>query len=182
MSFFSATTCGTAALFALFPAKSLAGLACVLTPPSLGTTVTGVGVLEFALRFLELFPSFVSVSVMSLMLGTLSALDSSAIVRSSSEILALLTLLDDEFNFGLSVLLPLLDELLWTVFCDELELDFELELAVFELEDDVLLVDEDLRFADDDDDDDDETDCADEVAMGFFDEFGSGSFSELESE
>lgn len=53
---------------------------------------------------------------------------------------------------------------LWTVFCDDDDVDdepdLELELAVFELEDDVLLFDDDdFRFADDDDvvdaDDDD---------------------------
>lgn len=83
---------------------------------------------------------------------------------------------------------------LWTVFCDdELEPDFdELELAVFELEDDdVLLVDDDdLRFADVDVDETvwDEDDDAAAVAAAAaddddcFDVLGSVSFWELESD
>lgn len=88
------------------------------------------------------------------------------------------------------LLLLLLLEL-WTVFCeDELEPDFdELELAVFELEDDdVLLVDDDdLRFADVDVDEtvcDEEDDAAvaDDDDDDCFDVFGSVSFWEPESD
>lgn len=186
MSFFSTITTGTGvavtvAVLVTLPANSTTGFVCILPVTSLTATLTGVGVLEFTLRFFELLPSFVStiseLSLLSLTPPTLSvdltvsvAPLSATTVFSSSEFLALLTLL--EFTLDLSVFL-LLE--LWTVFCDDDDVDdepdLELELAVFELEDDVLLFDDDdFRFADDDDVVDADDDDAG-IAVDAFDAF-----------
>lgn len=125
-----------------------------------GTTVIGVGVLEFALRFLPLLTSFdsvfgISVSTISLLtslaLGSSFSVFVSALVSvfaigtgSSSPDLALLVL---EFTFCFSALL--LPEL-WTVFGvveTTVLLDAALELLeveTFEFEVDLRLLEEDV--------------------------------------
>lgn len=143
LSFFSVALL----LFALTGKSAEGATGALVTALSVGTE-TGVGVLELFFRLLLFLLSLVSFAVstsgLSLAFGVFSNLLSVLVSGALSSVLALLALEFDTFD--LSAVLPLE---LWTVFWEELELDLvPLELAVFEVEDDVLLDEDDLRLED----------------------------------